>query len=129
MNQLKVEQNRQKQLKNAKWGGYKIPAVKDKEMRRAAKVDANQKEIVEALRDIGCSVLSLAAVGSGCPDLLVGRRGINFLFEVKDGDKPKSKRKLTPDQVKFHAEWNGKIFIVESVDDAIKIINDNSMYL
>ena len=64
-------------------------------MRRAAKVDANQTEIVKALRQVGASVQSLAATGKGCPDLLVGIRGLNFLIEVKDGAKPRSDRKLT----------------------------------
>ena len=54
-------------------------------MRRAAKVDANQAEIVQALRQIGAVVQSLAAVGNGCPDLLVGYRNRLFLLELKDG--------------------------------------------
>ncbi|HJP47915.1 hypothetical protein [Acinetobacter venetianus] len=46
-------------------------------MRRAAKIDANQTEIVKALRKFGASVQSLASTGKGCPDLLVGFRGMN----------------------------------------------------
>jgi hypothetical protein len=52
-------------------------------MRRAAKVDANQTEIVQALRQIGAVVQSLAAVGNGCPDLLVGYRNRLFLLEFE----------------------------------------------
>ena len=52
-------------------------------MRRAAKIDANQTEIVKALRQVGASVQSLASTGKGCPDLLVGFRGVNWLLEVK----------------------------------------------
>jgi hypothetical protein len=63
-------------------------------MRRAAKVDANQTEIVQALRQIGAVVQSLAAVGNGCPDLLVGYRNRLFLLELKDGNKPPSAQKL-----------------------------------
>jgi hypothetical protein len=91
-------------------------------MRRAAKVDANQAEIVEALRKIGASVQSLHAVGQGCPDLLVGWRGIVSLLEVKDGSKPPSARKLTEDQVKWHAEWRGQVAVVENVEQAIEAI-------
>jgi hypothetical protein len=40
-------------------------------MRLRAKVDANQKSIVAALRKVGCLVASLAQVGAGIPDLLV----------------------------------------------------------
>ena len=92
-------------------------------MRRAAKVDANQTEIVNALRQVGASVQSLAATGKGCPDLLVGFRGKNLLLEVKDGGKVKSARKLTEDQVVWHQTWRGKVYIVESVDQALNLLN------
>lgn len=89
---------------------------------RAARIDANQPEIVEALREAGCSVQLLHTVGKGCPDLLVGWQGINCLVEVKDGSKPPSARKLTPDQVEWHRDWNGQVAVAESVDDAIRIV-------
>ena len=93
-------------------------------IRRAARVDANQGEIVSALRQMGCSVVSLAAVGKGVTDLLVGVSGKNLLIEVKDGSKPPRERKLTPDQVIFHAEWRGQIAKADSVDEVISIINE-----
>lgn len=90
---------------------------------RAAKVDANQKEIVEALRNIGCTVQSLASVGKGVPDLLVANTtGDLFLMEIKDGKKPPSERKLTTDQVKWHSAWKSKVHIVLDVDQAISIV-------
>jgi len=92
-------------------------------MRRAAKVDANQTEIVKALRSVGASVQSLASTGKGCPDLLVGFRGVNWLLEIKDGQKVKSARKLTDDQVVWHQTWRGKVYIVESVDQALNLLN------
>ena len=92
-------------------------------MRRAAKVDANQTEIVNALRQVGASVQSLASTGKGCPDLLVGFRGVNWLLEIKDGQKVKSARKLTDDQVVWHQTWRGKVYIVESVDQALNLLN------
>lgn len=95
-------------------------------MRRAARTDANHAEIVKAARKMGCTVLDLSGVGSGCPDLLLGiRRGNgikNLLVEIKDSAKPPSARKLTPDQVKFHAAWKGPIAVVESVTDLIEIM-------
>ena len=91
-------------------------------MRRAAKIDANQTEIVKALCQVGASVQSLAATGKGVPDLLVGFRGKNLLLEVKDGGKVKSDRKLTPDQVEWHQGWRGHVAVVESVEQAIKIL-------
>ncbi|QBM33857.1 hypothetical protein [Acinetobacter baumannii] len=92
-------------------------------MRRAAKIDANQNEIVKALRQVGASVQSLASTGKGCPDLLVGFRGVNWLLEIKDGQKVKSARKLTPDQIEWHESWRGKVFVVESTDEALQVIS------
>ena len=89
---------------------------------RAKKVDLNQMEIVATLRKIGATVQSLASVGNGCPDLLVGFRGINYLMEVKDGDKAPSAQKLTPDQVKWHIEWRGEVHIVRSIYDAFEVL-------
>ena len=91
-------------------------------MRRAAKVDQNQSEIVAALRKIGATVQPLHGVGSGCPDLLVGYRGVNYLVEVKDGSKPPSARKLTPDQVEWHINWRGQVAVADSRDAAIAVI-------
>ncbi|WP_116328100.1 hypothetical protein [Cupriavidus phytorum] len=93
-------------------------------MRRAAKVDANQAEIVEALRKIGATVQPLHAVGQGCPDLLVGWRGMNTILELKDGRKPPSARKLTEDQEKWHANWRGQVAVVETVEQAIEAITN-----
>lgn len=92
-------------------------------MRIAAKIDANQPEIVKALRQVGCTVQSLASTGKGVPDLLVASpSGCLYLMEVKDGDKPPSARKLTPDQVKWHGDWNSEIHIVLSAEQAIDIV-------
>ncbi len=89
---------------------------------RAARVDDNQGEIVAYLRSMVASVQVLSAVGKGCPDLLVGYRRRNVLIEVKDGDKPPSKRKLTPDEREWHALWRGEVRIAESIDDARSIL-------
>lgn len=90
-------------------------------MRRAAKIDQNQTEIVSALRKIGCTVQHLHAVGDGCPDLLVGAYGITLLLEIKDGRKPPSARRLTEDQIKWHGAWTGgPVAIVTDVEGAIR---------
>ena len=88
-------------------------------MRRAARTDANHEEIVKALRAVGATVQSLAAVGHGVPDLLVGYQGKTILMEVKDGTKSPSKRQLTEDQVKWIDAWSGgSVFIVDNVEAA-----------
>ena len=92
-------------------------------MRRAARVDDNQRAIIAALRQMGCSVQDLSKVGGGCPDLLVGRGGCNWLLEVKDGEKPPSKRKLTPYQVDFHKYWSGQVATVHNVEDAVLVVS------
>jgi Holliday junction resolvase len=91
-------------------------------MRRRAKVDANQREIVKALRKLGCSVQSLASLGAGCPDLLVGTHGVNLLLEVKDGSLPPSRRKLTIEEELWHKYWRGSVRVIESVDEALAAI-------
>lgn len=91
-------------------------------MRRAAKIDDNQNEIVDGLRKLGCSVAITSGVGSGFPDLIVGRLGVNILIEVKDGGKSPSRQALTLDQVKWHDEWRGQKSVCNSLDAAIDVI-------
>jgi Holliday junction resolvase len=91
-------------------------------MRKAAKIDDNQPEIVEALEKAGCSVQSLAAVGKGVPDLLVGRAGVNYVLEVKDGSKSPSRRRLTSDQFTWSMAWRGEFAVVCSVDEALEAV-------
>lgn len=98
-------------------------------MRQASKVDRNQAEIVKALRQAGATVQSLHAVGQGCPDLLVGWRGMNILIEVKDGSKPPSRQKLTPDQQDWMRMWTGQVEVANTVDGAIDILERHSKWL
>ena len=91
-------------------------------MRRISRVDANQRQVVAALRGAGASVQLLHAVGEGCPDLLVGYRGGNFLIEVKDGQKPPSAQKLTPQQEIWHRDWRGHRVVVNSPEAALAAI-------
>ena len=91
-------------------------------MRRAARTDGNQAMVVHALRSIGASVQHLHYVGGGCPDILVGYRGVNYLMEIKDGSKPPSARKLTPKEKAWHENWRGSVHVVLSAEEAINII-------
>jgi hypothetical protein len=95
-------------------------------MRRAARTDATHAEVVGALRACGAKVRSLATVGDGMYDLLVGHVPSKrlALFEVKDGSKPPSARALTPDQVEFTAEWGiFPLFIVYDAESAIRALH------
>jgi hypothetical protein len=90
---------------------------------RAAKIDANQEAVVTALRTAGATVQSLAGVGKGVPDLLVGFKGQTLLMEVKDGFKAPSARLLTEDQIRWHGVWKGgALAVVDSPDAALRMI-------
>lgn len=92
-------------------------------MRRNAKIDDNHAQVVDALRKAGCKVMSLAAIGKGCPDILAMKGGRLWLLEVKDGSKAPSARKLTPAQIKWHAEWVGApVVVVETAEQALQAV-------
>jgi hypothetical protein len=93
-------------------------------VRRAAKIDANQNEIVKALRKLGASVWITSGLGKGAPDLVIGFRNKNYLAELKDGSKPPSARKLTDDEKEFHKLWYGQVAVIESVEQAIELITN-----
>ena len=88
----------------------------------AKKVDDNQKLITQQLRKIGCAVAITSMIGKGFPDLLIGFRNKNFLFELKDGNKTASRKKLTAMEQKFFDTWAGQVNVVESFDEILKII-------
>jgi Holliday junction resolvase len=90
---------------------------------RAARTDANHEAVVKALREAGATVQSLASVGKGVPDLLVGFKSQTLLMEVKDSAKPASKRRLTEDQLRWHGSWRGgPLAIVDSPESALSIL-------
>jgi hypothetical protein len=91
-------------------------------MKRAARIDDNQPSIVQALEAAGCTVQGLASMGGGVPDLLVGRNGLTLLLEVKDGNKPPSRRKLTADERLWHEWWRGQVAVVESPEQALAVV-------
>jgi hypothetical protein len=89
---------------------------------RARRVDANHSQIVKAFRAMGCSVADLSSLGDGIPDLAIGLYGRTVLVEVKDGNKPPSKRRLTPDEQRFRDAWKGAYDIAESLEDVERIV-------
>ena len=86
-------------------------------MRRAAKTDANQREIIAALEAVGASVFPSFRLGGGFPDLVVGFRGVTYLLEVKTPTG-----RLTPAEARFFAQWRGHAAVVRSVDEALRAI-------
>ena len=85
-------------------------------MRLRARVDRNQKEVVDVFRSFGLSWLPLHQVGKGCPDGVVANDDQNILVEIKDG-----KTDLTDDQIEFHDRWRGPLLIIRDVEEAIEL--------
>lgn len=84
---------------------------------RAARVDANQTQIVSALRAAGASVQSLARIGNGCPDILAALGNQMYLMEIKHG-----KGKTNELQNRWHVAWNAPVHVVYSPDDALRVL-------
>lgn len=90
-------------------------------MRRASRRDANETQVISALRACGAYVTKINDEGRF--DLLVWYRGYTLLLEVKDGRKPPSAQALTPAEEKFHRDWPGdNLHIVNSVDAALELL-------
>jgi hypothetical protein len=84
-------------------------------IRRAARVDANQAQVVSALREAGAYVWII-----GLPvDLLVGYKGHTFLVEVKDGPR----KRLTAIQQDFFNNWSGSTLArIDGPEAALRMI-------
>lgn len=95
--------------------------------RRAARRDANEPLIIEALTRAGCSVLRHSATGE--PDLLVFHlaTGRAWLVEVKrsraKGDR-QGVATLTPAQLKWRDQWAGPAPVrIETVEEALALVH------
>jgi hypothetical protein len=84
-------------------------------MRRAARVDQNQTQIVSALRAAGAYVWII-----GLPvDLLVGYKNHTFLVEIKTD----SKKRLTALQTDFFENWiGGTLCRIDSPEAALRML-------
>jgi len=88
-------------------------------MRRAARRDENEKEIVEALRAVGATVYHL---DEPC-DLLVGYRQQTILMEVKSPKTQYGKKGFNENQKHFAENWKGGPFcLVDSVEAALRML-------
>jgi hypothetical protein len=92
--------------------------IREDEMRRAARQDLNQPELVLALRRIGAKVYHI-----GKPlDLLVGYRGRNILMEIKREDRAGWDSEFTQEQKVFIETWPGEIAICHTIEEAINAV-------
>lgn len=92
-------------------------------MRRAARTDGNQQDVVDHLRSRGWAVRITSAVGQGFPDLVCAREKFTAMAEVKDPTKPKADQQLTAPQQAFHGSWPGVVLTVYTPDDALTKLN------
>jgi len=93
-------------------------------MRRNAKVDVNQPDIVKALRSAGAIVKHTHQV-KNLFDILVGFRGVLYAVEIKDGTLTPSKRKLTEGEQKCKEDLESvgvEYNVITSIDEALKMI-------
>lgn len=92
--------------------------------RRAAKRDANEREIIDALERCGAIVRQLS--GEEVPDLLVGYRDRTYLLGVKAPDGPRGgtshgRNRDSGDQRPL--EWNGGPWeVVTTIEEAVETV-------
>lgn len=80
------------------------------------KRDENEPEIVDLLKKHGFSVLRVDEP----VDLIVGRKGVTYLVEVKNGPKAS----LTPPQSRFFETWTGHAAVLHSIPQALDFIEN-----
>ncbi len=90
-------------------------------MRRAAKTDQNHSEIVLALRGRGASVLSLAPMGRGVPDLAVSVAGYTFLAEIKAHPEGTKAGQPNEAQQRFICDWDGPVIVIRNLEDVGRV--------
>ena len=88
-------------------------------MTYARRVDSTHKELVKALRDMGCSVFDTSRVSGGFPDVVVGKNGITALVEFKSSVTSK----FTPAQDMFMLNWKGStVCRIHDIEGAINLV-------
>lgn len=87
-------------------------------MRLAARIDANQPEIVKAMRDMGAEVTHMHQLGKGVADLLVSWRLCWFVMECKVS----AKEKLTSDQIEWIGKQRAAVLIITSPEEAVRFL-------
>jgi hypothetical protein len=87
-------------------------------MRKYGRLDGNQKPLVAYAQAFGASWVSMASLGQGVPDGLLGYHGKTWLVEFKTEDGT-----LTPDQDEFIAKWRGSpVHIVRTEKDVQRLL-------
>jgi len=88
-------------------------------MRQACRKDSNHDKIAAVFLAYGFDVVDTSGFSGKMLDLLVTLGSHFFMFvEIKDGSKPKSQRKLTPDEERFIAKRPDHCMVIESREQA-----------
>lgn len=88
-------------------------------MRLRGRTDATQKPLVAVAKKYGASWLSLANLGDGAPDGILGIHGHDFKVEFKT-----EKGTLTPDQRDFIRTWRGSpVYLLRTTEDVERLLS------
>jgi hypothetical protein len=90
------------------------------------RVDQNQQQIIDCLRQAGASVQVLSEFGRGVPDLLIGitthqGKAVNVLVEIKN---PAGRCDLTDAERRWISAWRGQIAICRTPEEALAVLED-----
>lgn len=108
-------------------GGAVRAGMESSKMTRkyGAKKDANHNAIVDVLKKTNTWYADMSGVGFGMPDLIVAcdQETLHF-WEIKNRATSYGKRGLNPKQIAWANDSQGPpVYIIESVDDAVRFIN------
>jgi hypothetical protein len=96
-------------------------------VRLRSRIDANQPALVKFIRFMGASWQHTHAI-PGALDGILGYRGVDVRVEIKDPEKPLSKRRLTPAEITTIAEWRGRRPVIieteQNVIDLLKLLQN-----
>ena len=76
------------------------------------RADTNQFEIIGYIQTIPGVSYKITSQTDNFVDLVVGWRGVNYLWEIKT-----LKGKLSKSQKQFHQSWSGTITVIRTIDD------------
>ena len=72
---------------------------------------------IAAFEDAGATVVSLARMGGGCPDVLIGYRGRLALCETRP-DAP-----LSDERLAWYGSWRGPaVTVLHSTEDVVRVL-------
>ena len=80
--------------------------------------DARRAALIAAFEDAGATVVSLARVGGGCPDLLIGYQGQIALCETQGPGAP-----LSDERLAWYGAWRGPaVTVLRSTEDVARVL-------